>query len=43
MLDNSFDLSWLKNFKEVSTFVEKFGDENLKRLKSQISPFFDEE
>lgn len=42
-LDNSFDLSWLKNFKEVSTFVEKFGDENLKRLKSQISPFFDEE
>ena len=43
ILDNSFDLSWLKNFKEVSTFVEKFGDENLKRLKSQISPFFDEE
>ena len=42
-LDNSFDLSWLKNFKEVATFVEKFGDENLKRLKSQISPFFDEE
>ena len=42
-LDNSFDLSWLKNFKEVSTFVEKFGDENLKRLKSQISPFFDKE
>ncbi len=42
-LDNSFDLSRLKNFKEVSTFVEKFGDENLKRLKSQISPFFDEE
>lgn len=42
-LDNSFDLSWIKNFKEVSTFVEKFGDENLKRLKSQISPFFDEE
>ena len=42
-LDNSFDLSWLKNFKEVSTFVEKFGNENLKRLKSQISPFFDEE
>ena len=42
-LDNSFDLSWLKNFKEVSTFVEKFGDENLKRLKSQISPLFDEE
>ena len=42
-LDNSFDLSWLKNFKEVSTFVEKFGDENLKRLKNQISPFFDEE
>ena len=42
-LDNSFDLSWLKNFKEVSTFVEKFGDKNLKRLKSQISPFFDEE
>lgn len=42
-LDNSFDLSWLKNFKEVSTFIEKFGDENLKRLKSQISPFFDEE
>ena len=42
-LDNSFNLSWLKNFKEVSTFVEKFGDENLKRLKSQISPFFDEE
>ena len=23
-LDNSFDLSWLKNFKEVSTFIEKF-------------------
>ena len=43
ILDNSFDLSRLKNFKEVSTFVEKFGDENLKRLKSQISPFFDEE
>ena len=43
ILDNSFDLSWLKNFKEVSTFIEKFGDENLKRLKSQISPFFDEE
>ena len=42
-LDNSFDLSRLKNFKEVSTFVEKFGDENLKRLKNQISPFFDEE
>ena len=42
-LDNSFDLSWLKNFKEVSTFVEKFGDENLKRLKSQISPFFDDQ
>ena len=42
-LDNSFDLSRLKNFKEVSTFVEKFGDENLKRLKSQISPFFNEE
>lgn len=42
-LDSSFDLSWLKNFKEVSTFVEKFGDENLKKLKSQISPFFDEE
>ena len=42
-LDNSFDLSRLKNFKEVSTFVEKFGDENLKRLKSQISPFFDDQ
>ena len=42
-LDNSFDLSRLKNFKEVSTFVEKFGDENLKRLKNQISPFFNEE
>ena len=43
ILDNSFDLSRLKNFKEVSTFVEKFGDENLKRLKNQILPFFDEE